>query len=140
MENAIHFIKPNPGSGNELKRCPFCGSDEVVFMQYEHTAGPRWKVFCCGCTAMVDTGYAQNPHVVADLWNQREAEQGERDNQPLSIYELEKMSGEPVYIDDEKECFHGWELSEDAADYFEGRDVDNYGFDWVAYRHKPKGA
>lgn len=72
MEKVIHIMKPTEGSGNELKPCPFCGSVEVVFMQYEHAAGPRWRVFCCGCAAGIDPGWAQHPHAVADLWNRRQ--------------------------------------------------------------------
>ena len=71
MEEVIKLFIPNEGSGNELKNCPFCGSDEVVFIQYKHTAGLRWKVFCCGCSAGVDPGWAQEPHQVATIWNRR---------------------------------------------------------------------
>lgn len=72
MEEVIHIMKPAEGSGNELKPCPFCGSENVAFMQYKHAAGPRWRVFCFGCTAQVDPGYAQQPHQVTDLWNRRQ--------------------------------------------------------------------
>ena len=71
MEHVVKTIKPAAGSGNELKPCPFCGSNEIVFMLYEHAAGLRWRVFCCGCTATIDPGYAQEMHTVADLWNKR---------------------------------------------------------------------
>ena len=71
MENVIEIIRPTEGSGDELKECPFCGSKEIVYMQYEHTAGLRWKVFCCGCAAGVDPGYAQTRHTVAKMWNRR---------------------------------------------------------------------
>lgn len=67
--------------------------------------------------------------------------QQERENpKPLTLDELREMVGEPVWIDDWFEDFHGWELSEDAADYFDGesREVEEYGCRWVAYRHKPK--
>lgn len=59
------------------------------------------------------------------------------ENPPLAIDELYQMDGEPVWIDDWYEDFHGWEFSEDAADYVEGRNVKSYGSSWVAYRHKP---
>lgn len=80
MENVIHIMKPTEGSGNELLPCPFCGSEEVVFMQYEHAAGLRWKVFCCGCAAGIDPGYAQQPHTVTAMWNRRNSgkEEGEK--------------------------------------------------------------
>ena len=68
-------------------------------------------------------------------------EQEERENRkPLTLDELRKMDGEPVWIDDWFEDFHGWELSEDASDYFDGdsRTVESYGTRWEAYRSKPK--
>lgn len=71
MEDVINIVKPGQGNDIELKPCPFCGSKEIVFMQYEHTAGLRWKVFCCGCAAEIDPGYAQQQHVVAAMWNKR---------------------------------------------------------------------
>ena len=74
MENVVHVIKPAYGSGNELKPCPFCGSDDVVFMQYEREVGLRWMVICCGCTACIAPGSAQEPHSVASLWNRRKEE------------------------------------------------------------------
>lgn len=68
-------------------------------------------------------------------------EQEERENRkPLTLDELRQMDGEPVWIDDWFEDFHGWELSEDASDYFDGdsRTVESYGTRWEAYRSKPK--
>lgn len=71
MEDVVKIIKPAAGSGNELKPCPFCGSEEISFMQYEHAVGLRWRVVCFGCMATIDPGYAQAMHQVADLWNKR---------------------------------------------------------------------
>lgn len=68
-------------------------------------------------------------------------EQEERENRkPLTLDELRQMDGEPVWIDDWFEDFHGWELSKDASDYFDGdsRTVESYGTRWEAYRSKPK--
>lgn len=61
-------------------------------------------------------------------------------NDPLTPEELLEMCGEPVWIDDWYEDFHGWELSETASDYFDGesRTVEAYGTRWVAYRRKPE--
>lgn len=56
-----------------LKPCPFCGSKDVMYVQYEHAAGLRWRAECFGCTAMIDPGYAQKPSVVRDMWNRRES-------------------------------------------------------------------
>ena len=62
------------------------------------------------------------------------------EDRALTLDELRKMGGEPVWIDDWFEDSHGWELSEDASDYFDGygRTVKSYGTRWVAYRSKPK--
>lgn len=68
-------------------------------------------------------------------------EKAERENpKPLTLEELRQMDGEPVWIDDWWEDSHGWELSMDASDYFDGerRTEKEYGSIWVAYRHKPK--
>lgn len=62
----------------------------------------------------------------------------------LTLDELRQMDGEPVWIQ-EGGAGH-WELSADAADYLEDRDLDFYGMiacggglhqsGWLAYRHK----
>ena len=68
-------------------------------------------------------------------------EKAEReDPKTLTIEELRQRDGEPVWIDDWWEDSHGWELSMDASDYFDGerRTEKEYGSIWVAYRHKPK--
>lgn len=41
-----------------LCRCPFCGSEDVVYERYLHTAGYRWRVVCTSCMASIDPGYA----------------------------------------------------------------------------------
>lgn len=64
-------------------------------------------------------------------------EKAERENPtPLTIEELVQMDGVPVWIKDKHSS--GYEFSEDAADYFEGRNIKEYGKAWIAYRNKPK--
>ncbi|GEM_PF-6399546 len=53
------------------KACPFCGSEEIVLVNYKHTAGIRCSVFCCGCAAGIDPGWAQENRYVVDMWNRR---------------------------------------------------------------------
>lgn len=69
MEHTLKFIRPV--NRDELLPCPFCGNDEVVYEQYTHAAGERWRVVCCGCMATIDPGYAQRPEAVRALWNKR---------------------------------------------------------------------
>lgn len=54
-----------------LCRCPFCGSVDVVYERYLHTAGYRWRVVCTSCMASIDPGYAQQRSTVQRMWNTR---------------------------------------------------------------------
>ena len=56
---------------HEASPCPFCGGKEIVFEQYQHDAGIRWKIWCTGCMATIDPGWAQQPITVLDKWNRR---------------------------------------------------------------------
>ena len=58
------------------------------------------------------------------------------DQGPLPPEKLREMGGEPVYIIEEGRGGH-WELSENAEDYLEGRDLREYGKKWEAYPCKP---
>lgn len=58
------------------------------------------------------------------------------DQVPLTLEQLREMDGEPVYIIEEGRGGH-WELSENAEDYLEGRDLREYGKRWEAYPCKP---
>lgn len=75
---------------------------------------------------------------VSALRAQVEAER----NEPLTLAELRKMDGEPVYV----ECLFNKNLSSYVIidrskigiftkSFF--ADFDYYGYDWLAYRHKP---
>ena len=71
--------------------------------------------------------------------------------EPLTMDELRKMDGEPVWIVEYPDWGH-WELSADAEDYVTDRDTDFYGMKhndtagryglhklgWLAYRQKPE--
>lgn len=72
--------------------------------------------------------------------------------EPLTLDELRKMDGEPVWIVEEPDWGH-WELSADADDYVADREPSFYGMKhndpagryglhklgWLAYRQKPEG-
>ena len=57
---------------DEVKPCPFCGNKEIVIDKYKCTAGTRFRIFCTGCMAMIDPGYAQQAYTVKEMWNRRE--------------------------------------------------------------------
>lgn len=58
-------------SHQQLLPCPFCGYDKPVYDPYDSGVGLRWRVVCPNCMANIDPGYAQNTHVVQELWNRR---------------------------------------------------------------------
>lgn len=65
-------IFKNPDKGDlHLDPCPFCGSTEIVYWEYETPVGPRWRIFCLGCTAGVDNGCAQQKNHITHVWNRR---------------------------------------------------------------------
>ena len=68
-----------------LCRCPFCGSENVVYERYLHAAGYRWRVVCMSCMASIDPGYAQQRSTVQQLWNTRAP--------ILSAEEMERLEG-----------------------------------------------
>ena len=69
-------------------------------------------------------------------------------DEPLTLEQLQKMNGQPVWIMEHPDWGH-WELSEDAGDYIADRDTDLYGLTypdpegrdglhklgWLAYRY-----
>lgn len=60
--------------GEEVKPCPFCGGKEIVIDKYEHKCeADRYRIFCTGCMAMIDPGWAQQKQTVIDMWNRRES-------------------------------------------------------------------
>lgn len=65
MENYISLKAKMDGKGTVVRY-----RDLVVTTELK--TGPRWRVFCCGCAAGIDPGWAQHPHAVADLWNRRQ--------------------------------------------------------------------
>ena len=62
---------PQKGDDLELKPCPFCGNENIMYIRYNHITGERWKVTCGGCTAAIDPGYARQRSRVQEMWNRR---------------------------------------------------------------------
>lgn len=74
MENngeLIRFGELTKCKEDEVKPCPFCGSKEIVIDKYEREVGTRFRIFCTGCMAMIDPGYAQQKYTVMKMWNKR---------------------------------------------------------------------
>lgn len=65
------IFKPTQGSGLELRSCPFCGGSEIYYVSCTTTVGVRWKVVCGECMGGADTGWAQQPSQIMDVWNRR---------------------------------------------------------------------
>lgn len=57
----------------QAKPCPFCGEKEIVIDKYEHKVGTRYRIFCTGCMAMIDPGWAKNQYTVLEMWNRRKS-------------------------------------------------------------------
>lgn len=71
-DGSTEIVKPPEGNADlHLLECPFCGSKEVVYEKYTHTAGERWRCWCTECIACIDPGYAQAPATVGRMWNRR---------------------------------------------------------------------
>ena len=116
-----------------LKPCPFCGG-EAKFGANKSCCGKTVRIDCTNpdCGACV-TAFSSKVYA-AKAWNRRT----QQPNEPLTVDELRKMDGDPVWIDDWYQDFHGWELSVDATDYLENRDLSQYGSQWIAYRRPPE--
>ena len=71
-DNGIEIVKPTKGNTDtRLEKCPFCGSEEIVYEKYQTKAGERWRCWCSGCIACIDPGYAQDRWTVQAMWNRR---------------------------------------------------------------------
>ena len=127
--------------------------------EYVDRVAIREKV-CTGCTMLVDgvccdadpcenliAGFLEEPP--ADVVPAHRKENAH--SVPLTLDELRKMDGEPVWIVEYPDWGH-WELAADAADYVADRDEAFYGMKhndpagryglhklgWLAYCQKPE--
>lgn len=66
------IVKAKEGS---VLACPFCGSKDIYYRQYQHAAGERFAVFCAGCMAEIDNGCAQNMGQARRVWNRRQKDE-----------------------------------------------------------------
>lgn len=131
--------------------CPFCGSKNIAYGKYEHTAGRRYAIVCMNCMAQIDPGWAQSWGAVQGMWNRR----AQPENAPLTLDELREMDGEPVYVvtlDNPLENQPYWAIAginSNDSRYQNGVALYNrvqgdwgafdlYGDTWLAYRRKPE--
>ena len=144
----------------KLKKCPICGKIDTLFVgtskeieekkEDEYSSG-YFAVCCnfqhggCGTTG----GYRATEEEATTLWNTRA-----EDENPLTLNELLKMDGQPIYINsgiDEKNHIYkreGWQIAGGLSKYSEHFfvtyenaqfPISNYGKTWLAYRRKSEG-
>ena len=70
-EEELETWVPKNGDDLELKPCPFCGNENIIYIKYRCAAGERYKVTCGECVATIDPGYAQQRSIVQKMWNRR---------------------------------------------------------------------
>ncbi|HCX62534.1 MAG TPA: hypothetical protein DHU59_08865 [Clostridiales bacterium] len=127
----------------KLRKCPFCGGEVQAFKDRYG----KFAIRCAECNLYFSIeiedgvelfdGWTAKFDYIDDLttaWNTRAADE----NPPLTIEQLKKMEGEPVWIVAHPDWGH-WELSMDAEDYFEDKDPDLYGLTMPPTVHDPAG-
>lgn len=77
-------------------------------------------------------GYEEAVGLRVDFW----AEIPPLEELPLTLEELMQRDGKPVYI--VEEVRQGWELCEEAEEYFLERNADEYGITWFSYDEEPE--
>lgn len=77
-------------------------------------------------------GYEEAVGLRVDFW----MEIPPLEEKPLTLEELMQRDGKPVYIVEEGR--KGWELAEDASEYFLERNADEYGITWFSYDREPE--
>ena len=78
----------------ELKECPFCGGKAAIHSHFNGGTGNSWDVVTCtkcGVSQPVTKYYSREE--AKSAWNRRPSPS----TAPLTLDELRKMDGEPVY-------------------------------------------
>lgn len=128
----------------ELKACPHCGSTNVGISPYD---GAK-TVVCMNCLCMSAAYRGENAEAnAAAAWNRRAA----LENKVLTLEQLRKMDGEPVYCIGKTRFdtnFEGWKVlykcnsSPAVIRFTDNTDfrVERYGEQFLAYARKPEGS
>lgn len=125
----------------KLDPCKHCGGQATIW----YARGEDTVFAQCDQCQIRTNGYSSDEQAAA-AWNRTPPAR------KLTLDELRGMDGQPVYIVEHPGWGH-WELSEDAEDYLQDRDVDFYGMEhndpcgryglhvlgWVAYDKEPEG-
>ena len=57
---------------NELKPCPFCGSNNIVIYDKSFNSGPYYDIFCRDCQASVRfADESETEEGAVNMWNTR---------------------------------------------------------------------
>lgn len=59
---------------NNLKSCPFCGSDNIELQYTDYTGdiyNPYWSIYCNNCPAHMVEFEQPDPEIIINLWNTR---------------------------------------------------------------------
>ena len=124
---------------DELKACPFCGSEKVTLFYDECQ---NYHVNCYGCNKTVSFHITENSSWVKaiEIYNRR----AEPENKPLTLEELRERVGKPVWATHEDESGGRWGIVDvNKFGICANVDADSaYWFDDecknIAYDHPPK--
>lgn len=86
----------------------------------------------CDDEGWIIEGYEEAVGLRVDFW----MDIPPLEEKPLALEELMQRNGKPVYIVEEGR--QGWELCEEAEEYFLERNADEYGITWFAYDREPE--
>lgn len=133
----------------QLLPCPFCGKTDIrIDLEDEHN---HWRIMCEHCMAKI-SGYSKSRTITK--WNTRTQQEAEL-NEPLTLDELRKLNGEPVWLvdGDGNELWGLVDATNDPPEVFDSQyglwlgefynmtgdeKMGLHSEGWVAYRHKPK--
>ena len=120
---------------SELKSCPFCGSNNVSFVETEEQPlenSTQGFIYCHGCGFSSDVFH--DGVIAKKHWNRR----AQPANKPLTLGELREM-GETDWV---------WltfpELTPEESGWYRAKRTymiyshEHYGKTWLAYRSEPK--
>lgn len=148
----------------KLKSCPFCGGEASCNNRglNDKNGNPVWWAECLSCGASIE-GTENTKGAAIAAWNKRAQDteakrrRTEQNPKPLTLDELIRMDGEPVWIEDKQDGGQ-WglvDLNHKTLVWYEPpvqamvlkdgnfyilREYEAYGENLQAYRTKPEGS